>query len=113
MVGGRTNEWVICINLGCKAEVMLIKTLETGGVALCVGVRLFTGWGVRMLSSPPISVQNSLAGIKGYALVDARVTSQHFAPHTAWCDCSYLVILIPETTVLLSGLISWIPHLSL
>ncbi len=52
-----------------------------------------------MLSSPPVSAQNSLVGIKGYALVDAQVTGQHFAPHTAWCDYSYLVILLPETTV--------------
>ncbi len=31
MVWGRTNEWVVSINLGCRAEAMFIETLETEG----------------------------------------------------------------------------------
>ncbi len=44
---------LISVNMGGRDEVMLIKTL------------------LGMLSSPLIIVQSSVAGIKGYELIDA------------------------------------------
>ncbi len=40
-------------------------------MVLCVGVRILTGWGLRLPSSPPITAQSSVAGTKDYALIDA------------------------------------------
>ncbi len=48
----------ISVNIGGVAEIMLIKTLETGGstvvMFLRTGVKVLTNWGLRLPSSPSI-----------------------------------------------------------
>ncbi len=56
-----------------KREVIKsIVSIDYGfSAVLRAGVRISTGWGLRIPSSSPIIAQNFVAGIKGYALIDA------------------------------------------
>ncbi len=52
------GEMSISVNMAGRTEVMLIKTLETGGSTVVVflrnGVKVLTNWGLRLPSSPSI-----------------------------------------------------------
>ncbi len=56
-----------------KREVIKsIVSIDYGfSAVLRAGVRISTGWGLCMSSSPPIIAQSSVAGIKDNTLIDA------------------------------------------
>ncbi len=57
---------LIAVNIEGRAVVILIKAMETrgggwAGVGVRVGGKILSAWRVRMLSSPPIIEQSSIA----------------------------------------------------